>query len=144
VDQLKAAVKKQDATIKAKQKEFQTLQLESEQLASDLTSAQEQLEEASTSTNSIVKEVEDLAQQHKRQKVCLFISRLIVRNCMRIFRRRWTANELGSPTLMKSCKPSTPSSARRIQSAQKALSHSKNCVTKSRNTTKRNKLPLQA
>jgi hypothetical protein len=29
VDQLKAAVKKQDATIKAKQKEFQTLQLES-------------------------------------------------------------------------------------------------------------------
>jgi hypothetical protein len=29
VDQLKAAVKKQDATIKAKHKEFQTLQLES-------------------------------------------------------------------------------------------------------------------
>ena len=29
VDQLKAAVKNQDATIKAKQKEFQTLQLES-------------------------------------------------------------------------------------------------------------------
>lgn len=78
MDQLKAAVKKQDATIKAKQKEFQTLQLESEQLASDLTSAQEQLEEASTSTNSIVKEVEHLSQQHKTQKVCPWIALLIL------------------------------------------------------------------
>jgi structural maintenance of chromosome 2 len=74
VDQLKAAVKKQDATIKAKHKEFQTLQLESEQLDSDLTSAQEQLEEASTSTNSIVQEVESLEQQHKTQKVLLSLA----------------------------------------------------------------------
>ena len=71
-------MKKQDATIKAKHKEFQTLQLESEQLASDLTSAQEQLEEASTSTNSIVQEVESLEQQHKAQKVLPSLSRI---NC---------------------------------------------------------------
>jgi hypothetical protein len=69
-------VKKQDATIKVKHKEFQTLQLESEQLASDLTSAQEQLEEASTSTNSIVQEVASLEQQHKAQKVLPSLSRI--------------------------------------------------------------------
>lgn len=69
-------MKKQDATIKVKHKEFQTLQLESEQLASDLTSAQEQLEEASTSTNSIVQEVASLEQQHKAQKVLPSLSRI--------------------------------------------------------------------
>ena len=74
MDQLKAAVKKQDATIKAKHKEFQTLQLESEQLASDLTSAQEQLEEASTSMNSIVQEVQSLEQQHQTQRVLPYLS----------------------------------------------------------------------
>jgi len=80
VDQLKAAVKKQDATIKAKHKEFQTLQLEAgihssiplliaEQLMSDLTSSTEQVEEATTSLESVIKEVESLEQDHTKQRV---------------------------------------------------------------------------
>jgi hypothetical protein len=77
---LKAAVKTQDATIKAKHKEFQTLQLESgmfthykllitEQLTGDMTSAQEQVDEASAAMDAIVKEVESLEQDHTKQKV---------------------------------------------------------------------------
>jgi len=68
VDQLKAAVKKQDATIKAKHKEFQTIQLETEQLASDLSSAKEQLEEAAMALETVVGEVETLEQDHAKQK----------------------------------------------------------------------------
>ena len=69
MDQLKAAVKNQDTTIKAKHKEFQTLQLESEQLKNDMTSAQEQLDEASSSVDAILHEIESLEQNHSKQKV---------------------------------------------------------------------------
>jgi hypothetical protein len=79
---LKAAVKTQDATIKTKHKEFQTLQLESgtsynnsflmtEQLTSDMTSAQEQVDEASVAMDAIVREVESLELDHAKQKVPL-------------------------------------------------------------------------
>ena len=80
MDQLKAAVKKQDATIKAKHKEFQTLQLESgmstsltdlmvEQLTSDMASAQEQLDEASAAVDAIVSEIQSLEKRPLKQKV---------------------------------------------------------------------------
>jgi len=73
-------VKTQDATIKTKHKEFQTLQIEKgiscdclsltiEQLDGDITSAQEQLEEATTAVESILREVESLEKDHANQKV---------------------------------------------------------------------------
>ena len=85
MDQLKAAVKKQDATIKAKHKEFQTLQLETgipplstylttEQLTSDMTSAQEQVDEATAAMDAIIREVESLEKDHTKQKVYPLLS----------------------------------------------------------------------
>ena len=68
VDQLKTAVKQQDTIIKSKQKEFRTLQLEMEQLDGDLISAKEQLEEATTATAAILKEIELLERDHQKQK----------------------------------------------------------------------------
>lgn len=131
VDQLKAAVKKQDATIKAKHKEFQTLQLEtgihsdiplliSEQLTSDLTSSTEQVEEATSSLESVIKEVESLEQLHTKQKACPNQIPPNTRTFTLHYPLRWNVKEPESQTLTTNSNPSTLSSAPKTQPAPKA------------------------
>ncbi|GAO47330.1 hypothetical protein G7K_1538-t1 [Saitoella complicata NRRL Y-17804] len=68
VDELKEKVAKQSATVKAQQKEYQTLQLETEQLGGDLEAAQEAFKDAAAGVEAQEAEVSELRKAHAAVK----------------------------------------------------------------------------
>ncbi|AEO55294.1 condensin complex component SMC2-like protein [Thermothelomyces thermophilus ATCC 42464] len=68
VDKLRAAVEKTNASNKALQKELQTAQLDSEQVAGDLAAAREQLQEIDLALKAQQGEVEELVKQQRQVK----------------------------------------------------------------------------
>src|SRR5438046_4421514 len=81
-----------------------------EQLASDMTSAQEQVDEASAAVDAIVSEIQSIEKDHSKQKVIPIMSYLTDRISTPISPPKWTVREPVSQTLMKNFNPSTPSS----------------------------------
>lgn len=71
LDSLKKGLSKNSISVKTLQKELQTSRLDSEQAASDLVAAEEQLAEADVTLKGQVEEVEALKQEQARIKVCL-------------------------------------------------------------------------
>ncbi|KAL2153227.1 hypothetical protein VTH82DRAFT_4382 [Thermothelomyces myriococcoides] len=68
VDKLRAAVEKTNASNKALQKELQTAQLDTEQVAGDLAAAREQLQEIDLALKAQQSEVEELIKQQRQVK----------------------------------------------------------------------------
>ncbi|KAL2169269.1 hypothetical protein VTG60DRAFT_6272 [Thermothelomyces hinnuleus] len=68
VDKLRAAVEKTNTSNKALQKELQTAQLDSEQVAGDLAAAREQLQEIDLALKAQQGEVEELVKQQRQVK----------------------------------------------------------------------------
>jgi structural maintenance of chromosome 2 len=68
VDKLRAAVSKSAAAIKAMQKELQGAQLDSEQVAADLSAAREQLQEVEVSIKAQQQDIQDLVSQQAQLK----------------------------------------------------------------------------
>ncbi|KAH6685674.1 RecF/RecN/SMC [Plectosphaerella plurivora] len=68
VDKLRAAVSKSAAAIKTMQKELQGAQLDSEQVAADLSAAREQLQEVEVSIKAQQQDIQDLVRQQAQLK----------------------------------------------------------------------------
>lgn len=71
LDSLKKGLSKNSISVKTLQKELQASRLDSEQAASDLVAAEEQLAEADVTLKGQVEEVEALKKEQTRIKVCL-------------------------------------------------------------------------
>lgn len=71
LDSLKTGLSKNSISVKTLQKELQASRLDSEQAASDLVAAEEQLAEADVTLKGQVEEVEALKQEQARIQVCL-------------------------------------------------------------------------
>lgn len=69
VEKLKKALIKNSVSVKSLQKELQSARMESEQVASDIAAAQEQLAEADASVKGQNAELQDLEDEQRRAKV---------------------------------------------------------------------------
>ena len=70
VDKLKKSLSKQSAAIKPLQQEVRDAMLEAEQCGGDLTTAQEQLQDAETTLATQMEELDSLLAEQKSVKVC--------------------------------------------------------------------------
>lgn len=71
LDALKKSLSKNSSSVKELQKELQTSRLDSEQVGSDLSAAEEQLAESDNTLNFQMEELESLKREQARLKVCL-------------------------------------------------------------------------
>lgn len=69
VNSLKKAMNKNQTSVKTLQKELQASRLDSEQMGSDLTTAEEQLAEADSAVKGQMEEMEELKKEQARCKV---------------------------------------------------------------------------
>ena len=70
LDALKKKLTKNSVSVKELQKELQTSRLDSEQVGSDLSAAEEQLAESDSTLNAQLEEIESLKREQARLKVC--------------------------------------------------------------------------
>lgn len=76
VEKLKKSQIKNSVAVKTMQKELQSARMESEQAASDVATAEEQLAEINTSMKAQGFELQDLQEEHRQAKVSHPIDRL--------------------------------------------------------------------
>lgn len=69
LDDLKKNLSKNSASVKELQKELQSSRLDSEQVGSDLSAAEEQLAESENTLNAQVEEIDSLKREQARLKV---------------------------------------------------------------------------
>lgn len=70
LDKLKKSFIKNSSSVKELQKELQTSRLDSEQVGSDLSAAEEQLVESDNTLSAQVEEIESQKREQARLKVC--------------------------------------------------------------------------
>lgn len=70
LDKLKKSYTKNSSSVKELQKELQTSRLDSEQVGSDLSAAEEQLVESDNTLSAQVEEIESQKREQARLKVC--------------------------------------------------------------------------
>lgn len=70
---LKKNLSKNSASVKELQKELQSSRLDSEQVGSDLSAAEEQLAESENTLKAQVEEIDSLKREQTRLKVCLLL-----------------------------------------------------------------------
>lgn len=70
LDKLKKGYTKNSSSVKELQKELQTSRLDSEQVGSDLSAAEEQLVESDNTLSAQVEEIESQKREQARLKVC--------------------------------------------------------------------------
>jgi structural maintenance of chromosome 2 len=70
LDKLKKSYAKNSSSVKELQKELQTSRLDSEQVGSDLSAAEEQLVESDNTLSAQVQEIESQKREQARLKVC--------------------------------------------------------------------------
>lgn len=78
VDSLKKNLSKNSIAVKTLQKELQNSRLESEQVGSDLSAADEQTAEVENTLKAQIEEVESMKREQARIKVCQELSSLSV------------------------------------------------------------------
>lgn len=76
LDKLKKSYTKNSSSVKELQKELQTSRLDSEQVGSDLSAAEEQLVESDNTLSAQVEDIESQKREQARLKVCVALPTL--------------------------------------------------------------------
>lgn len=76
LDKLKKSYTKNSSSVKELQKELQTSRLDSEQVGSDLSAAEEQLVESDNTLSAQLEEIESQKREQARLKVCECLPKL--------------------------------------------------------------------
>jgi structural maintenance of chromosome 2 len=98
LDKLKKSYAKNSSSVKELQKELQTSRLDSEQVGSDLSAAEEQLVESDNTLSAQVQEIESQKREQARLKVCDVLATLLNDHITDNSRMPMTSHRLSSMT----------------------------------------------
>lgn len=98
LDKLKKSYAKNSSSVKELQKELQTSRLDSEQVGSDLSAAEEQLVESDNTLSAQVQEIESQKREQARLKVCGVLATLLNNHMTDNSRMPMTSHRLSSMT----------------------------------------------
>lgn len=98
LDKLKKSYTKNSSSVKELQKELQTSRLDSEQVGSDLSAAEEQLVESDNTLSAQVEEIESQKREQARLKVCDALPTLLDNHITNYSRMPMTSHRLSLTT----------------------------------------------